>query len=172
MPVRLVTPAADAFEAAGHFRHNRRLSVLARRVAGSAATLLAPDPRLLLGAARAGETLRLGWWSDRFELVARIDASREDFSPVGSGEGALQRSSAALIDWLAGRWPPEAAPATLGIITDGTGVAFAPERPDPFAPGWFGEMAGCRFALREIRPVAGTGPAALLTCRRTSSLIH
>ena len=172
MTVRMIAPAAPTLESAGAFRPNRRLSSLARRVTHSASALLAADRRMLLGVLSEGDRISLGWWNPQFELVARLDASRSDFCPVGTEEGAVQRSSAVLLDWLIGRWPPGAAPARFGIVTDGVGVAFAPERPDPFPPGWFADIASGRYVLREIRPLSPTGSAALLTYQDQGIVLH
>lgn len=143
-------------------RPNRKLTALAHTVADLARPLLPPDQGLFLGIEINGEgVLRLLWWRcDDFRLVAEIAAAPEGFCAPDSEEGALQDAGFELLDYLAGRWPMP--PSGLGVITDGVGVAFAPDRPAPSAEGWLFRQAGNDNSLLAIVPLAPAGPCALL----------
>lgn len=143
-------------------RPNRRLTELAREVARRALPLLPEGAGLFLGLQREGDDLlRLLWWRrDDFRLIAEISASPEGFCPEDSAEGAMQDAAMALLAYLVGRWP--APPAQFGVITDGAGVAFAPEHPAPAGQGWLLRHASGAGTLTAILPLDKEGPCALL----------
>src|SRR3569623_1518384 len=117
----------------------RTLTALAEEVASLARALL-PSPRMFMGLeADATGELCLYWWGADYRQVARISAAPPGFCPVDSPEGRLQVAAAALLAYLAGRWPPP--PRRLGAITDGTGLAFAPDRPSLSEAGWLQRQA-------------------------------
>lgn len=151
-------------------RPNRRLTALAREVARCAQTLLPEGAGLFMGLETdAAGTLHLIWWRrDDFALVAEISASPEAFCPADTDEGALQEAALGLLDYLAGRWP--APPAGYGVITDGTGVAFAPDHPAPSASGWLLRQATGNAPLLAIVALDPSGPCALLAPRPHRSL--
>jgi hypothetical protein len=143
-------------------RPNRRLTALARGVAQCALPLLPTDAGLFLGIETgAAGMLRLIWWRrGDFRQVAEISASPEAFCPEDTHEGALQEAAAELLDYLAARWA--APPAGYGVITDGTGVAFAPGDPAPSSAGWLLRQASGAASLLAIVPLDPAGPCALL----------
>lgn len=145
-------------------RPNRKLTELAQEVARRAQPLLPPGAGLFLGLQQDTEdSLRLIWWHrDDFRLIAQIAASPEAFCPEDTPEGAMQDAATALLAYLAGRWP--APPAQFGVITDGVGVAFAPEQPAPASEGWLLHHASGAGSLTAILPLDREGPCALL-CR-------
>jgi hypothetical protein len=151
-------------------RPNRRLTALAREVARCAQPLLPFGAGLFLGVETdAAGVLRLIWWRrDDFGKVAEISAAPEAFCPEDSDEGALQEASAELLAYLAGRWP--APPRGYGVITDGTGVAFAPDHPAPSAAGWLLRQAAGEASLLAILPLDPAGPCALLGRRQERAL--
>lgn len=143
-------------------RPNRKLTELAQDVARRAGPLLPEGAKLFLGLQRDGdETLRLIWWrGGDFRLIAEISATPEGFCPEDSAEGSMQDAAAALLAYLVGRWP--APPAQFGVITDGVGVAFAPEHPAPASEGWLLRHASGAGGLTAILPLDREGPCALL----------
>ncbi|AJP74445.1 hypothetical protein TS85_11185 [Sphingomonas hengshuiensis] len=152
-------------------RPNRRLTELAQETARCARPLL-PSPELFMGLeiSAAGE-LRLLWWRHQdLGLVAEISASPAGYCPEDSDEGALQDVATALLVYLSGRWPSP--PAGLGVITDGTGVAFAPDHPAPSAPGWLERQASGQSQLLTIVPLDPTGPCALLCGATMATRLH
>jgi hypothetical protein len=151
-------------------RPNRRLTALAREVARCARTLLPEGAGLFMGLeSNAAGVLRLLWWrADDFALVAEISAAPQGFCAADTEEGALQEAGTELLDYLAGRWPSP--PAGYGVITDGTGVAFAPDHPAPSASGWLLRQATGSAPLLAIVALDPQGPCALLGQRHERSL--
>ncbi|WP_213982164.1 hypothetical protein [Sphingomonas sp. dw_22] len=143
-------------------RPNRKLTELAQEVVRCAQPLLPQAAGLFLGLQRdADDTLRLIWWRrDDFRLIAEIAVSTEGFCPEDTAEGAMQDAASALLAYLAGRWP--ATPIQFGVITDGIGVAFAPEHPAPASQGWLLRHASGAASLTAILPLDPEGPCALL----------
>lgn len=141
---------------------NRKLTELAREVVRCARPLLPKGAGMFLGLQfDTQDTLRLIWWRrDDFRLIAEIAASAEGFCPEDTAEGAMQDAATALLSYLAGRWPSP--PAQFGVITDGVGVAFAPEHPAPASDGWLLRHATGAASLTAILPLDGEGPCALL----------
>ena len=151
-------------------RPNRRLTALAREAARRARPLLPEGAGLFMGLEiDAVGALSLIWWrATDFGVVARINATPEAFCPEDTEEGALQEAASELLDYLAGRWP--APPSGYGVITDGTGVAFAPDHPAPSASGWLLRQATTEAPLLAIVALDSTGPCALLAQRPQRSL--
>lgn len=153
-------------------RPNRRLTQLAVEAARCARPLLADDGSLFLGLEiNAVGVLRLLWWRrGDFDLVAEISASPAGYCSEETEEGALQEAATALLTYLAGRWPVP--PVGLGVITDGRGVAFAPENPTLSAPGWLARQAAGLSTLLAIVPLDPTGPCALLSGGIQQASLH
>jgi len=152
-------------------RSNYKLTELAEEMVRCAQPLLPAGGRLFLGLQlEINGSLRMIWWrGDDFRLIAEIDATPEGFCPEDSDEGALQDAASACLTYLAGRWPSPQ--RRLGVITDGTGVAFSPARPAIAEPGGLIDHAGGQAALTANLPLDGEGPCALLcTQPATASL--
>jgi hypothetical protein len=149
-------------------RPNYRLTALTQQVVQLARPLL-PSPRMLIGieAEAAGE-LWLSWWGQDFRQVASIVAIPPGFCPVDSDEGRLQAAAVDLLAYLGGRWPVP--PRRLGAITDGTGLAFAPDHPSLGEPGWLLRQAGGTGGLIAIIPFDSAGPCALLNAGGTAAI--
>ncbi len=153
-------------------RPNRRLTALAQDVARLAQPLLPVGSDLFLGLeATADGQIHLVWWrSQDFKRVATISAAPDAFCPEDSDEGALQDAAAALLDYLAGRWPTP--PAALGVITDGAGVAFAPDHPSPSADSWLLRHATGESTLAMILDLDPAGPCGLLIGGQSTVSFH
>jgi hypothetical protein len=153
-------------------RPNRRLTALAQDVARLAKPLLPEGSDLILGLeATADGQIHLIWWRQRdFKRVAIISAAPEAFCPEGSDEGALQEAAAALLDYLAGRWPSP--PEALGVVTDGLGVAFAPDHPAPSAEGWLLRHAAGESTLAMILDLDPAGSCGLLMGAKMGRMFH
>jgi hypothetical protein len=125
---------------------------LARAVAAASAMLISPGmPELVGMSAKRRGSARVGTCDARFELHACRSTPSHPLSATLNG---LRRDAAALVAMLRPRWPDYARPATLGLVSDGVGVAFSPDDPDPFAPGWVARLAGLEIALVQILPLA------------------
>jgi hypothetical protein len=141
---------------------NRRLTAMAQQVTTLARPLLPQGRRLFLGIELDAEgELKLIWWRQRdYSEAARISAGPEGFCDIDTEEGAIQDAAYELLAYLAGRWPTP--PAALGVITDGTGMAFAPADPVISTPGWLLRRVQDGSALLAILPLDPSGPCALL----------
>ncbi|MBB5710789.1 hypothetical protein [Sphingomonas xinjiangensis] len=148
-------------------RPNRHLTAMAKAVARLARPLLPDESGLLMGLElNASDSLRLIWWKrDDLSVVAQINAQPEGFCPADTEEGALQEAAFDLLEYLGGRWPNP--PETLGVITDGTGVAFSSDHPQPSASGWLMRHVGGAAPLLAIVPLDSQGSCALLACPAT-----
>lgn len=155
-------------------RPNRRLSALAHVVAERARPLIAASGgSSLIGiTAEAGEILRITWWNDRMTVYAELSSNPAAYCDAISAEGALQRSGAALLAYLAGRWPSEAVPPALGVVTDGVGVAFSPCHPSPCEAGWLQRHGSGAARPVAILPFAPGGTGALLAADPHDGLTH
>lgn len=160
--------------------------------------LPAPDPAL---ARHAADLAELGAWllasCDAPLLCVALDPDRrrtprsvvpwgrsltpsEDFArlfqtpshPCRSVVTGLERTADALFRLLVPRWPPFAPPRGLGVITDGTGVAFSPDDPCPLAPGWLARQMRGGGSLTVILPFAPHGCWAALTCPPSDRSVH
>lgn len=153
-------------------RPNRRLTELAQRVATCSRPLLPHGAGLILGVEIDDSgLLRLIWWRARdLKRVAEIGAVADAFCVHDSDEGALQEAGAELLAYLGGRWPNP--PSHFGVITDGTGIAFAPSHPAPSAPGWLLRHAAGAEALLAIVPLDPYGPCALLAGDSSAPHLH
>jgi hypothetical protein len=153
-------------------RPNRRLTGLAQDVARLSRPLLPAGSDLILGieATMDGE-IHLLWWRQRdFKRIATISAAPDAFCPEDSDEGALQEAAAALLDYLAGRWPTR--PEALGVVTDGAGVAFAPDHPAPSAEGWLMRHATGGNTLAMILELDPSGPCGMLNGAHAAGTFH
>ncbi|MBB4840165.1 hypothetical protein HNP52_003257 [Sphingomonas kyeonggiensis] len=153
-------------------RPNRRLTALAQDVARLAQPLLPAGGDLFLGLeATADGQIHLVWWRQHdFKRIATISATPDAFCPEDSDEGALQDAAAALLDYLAGRWPTP--PGALGVITDGVGVAFAPDHPSPSADSWLLRHATGESTLAMILDLDPAGPCGLLIGGQSTGSFH
>lgn len=142
-------------------RPNRTLTALAMQLAEAARPLLPEGAGLFMGIEQCAQRgFRLLWWRGRdLRPVAEITMPPGGSWPEDCAESALHDAGAALLDYLAGRWP--APPAALGVITDGAGVAFVPDHPAPSAPGWLDRVAAGVAVPTMIVPFSAVGPCAL-----------
>ena len=154
-------------------RPNRRLTTLAEITARLARPLLPPRGDLFLSiAATADEVLRLSWWRRDLTACAELSAPSAGFCDEVSAEGQLQRAGAELLDYLSGRWPDNATPDGIGVITDGFGVAFSPKHPSPLVDNWLFRHAAGECGIVTILPLAVSGPCSLLHHPVASACIH
>lgn len=79
---------------------------------------------------------------------------RQDIAPLRNAR-TCERLARQLLERMRQRWPLGMAPTSIGLITDGTGIAIAPEDPWPLAPGWLDRRIarpGSLVALRRFDP--------------------
>ena len=83
--------------------------------------------------------------------------------PALAALAALERSGRLLLAGLLPRWPANARPPSIGVVTDGHGVAFSPDHPSPGSAGWLGWHLGGACAVTTLLPFALTSRWARLT---------
>lgn len=64
---------------------------------------------------------------------------------------SAMRHAHCLLDRLIARWPASVAPMRIGLISDGSGAALAPEDPWPLAPGWIERRLSRPATLMAVR---------------------
>lgn len=117
------------------------LGVHAHEVAELGAWLLASRSAALavipLRSADRDPTKPVLLWNVEGEVQGPLSASLADPSyPFRSVVRAMERAAEALLLALEPRWPCRTPPQGLGVVTDGVGVSFCADDPDPRSPGW------------------------------------
>ena len=128
----------------------------------------AVDPVLIATVcdARAGG-MRLRCW-DR-----GLRARDLPLDPGRRRDHGIIRTATILTELLSVRWPKSARPNRIGVLTDGTGVAVAPEDPCPNQPGWIDRRLADPRGLTALKRFAPDGGLALLQApRRAGAASH
>lgn len=63
---------------------------------------------------------------------------------------------------LAKSWPPHWVPAQLGIMTDGSGIVFSPELPNPEEEHWSLRLLSRDVSIVELLPFIAGSPWSML----------
>lgn len=100
------------------------------------------------------------FWSDRFEIRAAPDYRGPGLADLRSAALALKRAGAEIGALLARRWPPNAVPQTIGVISDGVGMAVSGDHPSALTREWFTDHALARAPVFIILPFDAAGLAA------------
>lgn len=95
-------------------------------------------------------------------------------SPPGSDLdlASLQHAARALLKRLRLRWPAYATPGRLGVVTDGTGLGFAPDDPSPLASEWIARQALGRTGFTEIKPFDPRSAWSMLVDLQAAAAVH
>jgi len=114
--------------------HTHEVAELSAWLLASRGAALAAIP--LRGADRDA-AMPVWLWNVAGEVQGPLSRSLADPSyPFRSVVRALERAAEALLLALEPRWPSRTPPAGLGVVTDGIGVGFCADDPDPRSPGW------------------------------------
>ncbi len=117
---------------------NPSLVRIATRLARHAGPLLLANQALLLSmtADTQDNRARLStcFWDTRCTLALPRSMLRD--RALQRHLAALETAAHLLLEDLIGRWPANAIPPALGILTDGGGVAFSSDHPSPLSPDW------------------------------------
>ncbi|RZT53412.1 hypothetical protein EV283_2667 [Sphingomonas sp. BK036] len=166
MPVRDHRPPTWPVELPGE---TATLVDMARAIAAHAGPVLSPSGSTLL---TLSATTPAGVDPGRIDLACwdgRTPVSAPWCSlAIGGGNcdpalAALEQSGKVLLAGLLPRWPANARPPSIGIVTDGHGVAFSPDHPSPGSAGWLGWQLGGACAVTTLLPFAPTSRWARLT---------
>lgn len=94
-------------------------------------------------------------------------------------DDALRRSLARfeqagrrVLEQLVRRWPANALPPAVGVVTDGTGVGFSPDHPSPMWPDWLTLHLTGACPTTSLLPFAPTGTWARLTAPDADRRLH
>lgn len=70
---------------------------------------------------------------------------------------------------LARSWPPGWVPAKLGVMTDGSGIVFSPELPDPEEERWSERLISKDVCSVELLPFATGSPWSMFNVPASAS---
>ena len=136
----------------------------------AAGRLLAPAQALMadLGAPllsivtdrRTGEVELLPW-SRSFEVGAPIQHEALERPEAAAAALELKARAPIVARHLARRWPANAVPPRIGVVTDGTGVAVSPGHPAALTSAWLSDHAARRAPADALLPFRASGPWAL-----------
>ena len=85
---------------------------------------------------------------------------------------AFEQSGRTLLGDLLQRWPVNARPPALGIVTDGSGVAFSSDHPSPMHADWLAMHMGGRRTTINLLPFSSNSYWARLIAPIRSQRIH
>lgn len=105
-------------------------------------------------------SMRLRCWDRSVrERDIRLDPARRH-------DRHILRAATVLSELLSVRWPEPIRPARIGMLSDGTGVAIAPEDPCPARSGWIARRLADPHGLIALKRFAPDGGLALLQAPR------
>jgi hypothetical protein len=123
-------------------------------LAPASAVAAALGAQLLSLAAAAGEDgASVSAWTG----AATVDLDRKWAARAGCLEelARLEEAGAKVAALLARRWPAEALPPKIALLTDGTGLALCPDHPSGFSAEWLAKHRAGALPLTFILPFAG-----------------
>ncbi len=169
--------AADAFSPlAGPASGETGLLKAARQALAPAAFLLAHfrAPLLTVSARRSGRCTRtrLVLWRDDFSIGGEIEQRISENKMLRDARIALQDHGCALYRELAHRWPANAVPPAIGVVTDGTGMAVSANHPSALSQAWLTEHLANLAPVSVLIPFRAHGPWALLTRSSGAHLLN
>jgi hypothetical protein len=169
LPDRPARPAPDAADPFGCMLLPRGDALLDRIAANFCLAVRplfmvadpAADPLLIatLHGPRAG-AMRLRCWDRSLrERDLTLDPGRRR-------DHDIIRTATILTELISGRWPEPVRPSRIGVLTDGTGVAIAPEDPCPVEPGWIDRRLADPRGLTALKRFSPDGGLAVLQVPR------
>lgn len=141
------------------------------RLLKAARRALPPAQQILDAAARPMLTIAADLGSRRRRI--QVHCWDEQFQadhwtpPIHSEElkrayRVIGRAGMDLARQLARRWPVNAVPGILGVITDGIGIAVSGEYPSALTPAWLHDQVAGRARVYQIIPFGSWAQWALL----------
>jgi hypothetical protein len=139
----------------------------AAELAVHARPLLSASRTTLLGVTRTSANgtprLKVSAWNASGRPVDLFCATDYPTAALRRSTTALHAAGALVIDELIRRWPTNAVPPSVGIITDGTGVAFSADHPSPLAHNWLAQQLGGGGRATTLLAFTPSSPWACLT---------
>lgn len=116
--------------------------------------------------------VRAYYWNGKGHLRALMPALRYMDRSLGRSLTAFEGAGSMLLDDLLQRWPVNACPPAIGIVTDGSGVAFSRDHPSPMHADWLTMHLGGRRKTIDLLPCSPDGYWARLIAPIKSQGIH
>lgn len=105
-------------------------------------------------------------WGNDFSAGEEIGRAAQRDPHLSEIILALRSAGSDLARHLRRRWPANAVPGTIGVVTDGAGVAVFPDHPGALSPDWLRDhLAGIAPATM-LLPFPLHGPWALVSASR------
>lgn len=111
-------------------------------------------------------------WNEQCLPVDMVSAIARAGNALHVALTALEDAGTQLLTDLIRRWPVNALPPIIGIVTDGSGIAFSSEHPSPLSPNWLARHLGGACPTMTLLPFAPTGAWARLTTQIASPHLH
>lgn len=148
----------------------------ARRAIGSAALLLTATGSPLLTIAterhRSGPRTRILCWSDMFELRAEIADCFFADPELRDALATLKGSGGEIALQLSRRWPANAVPRVIGVVTDGIGMAVSGGHPSALSSDWLTDHVTHRARVSMLIPFGENGRRALLARSASAQMLQ
>lgn len=127
---------------------------------------------LLHGSRYRTERPRLTLWNARYAPDRHLLASPRANAALAAWARDIAEVSSPILDYLASRWAPTAAPQRIGFITDGCGLGMSPDDPCPSRPGWLLRQLSGACTMTCLLPFAGGTPWPLIRPIDLAALPH
>jgi hypothetical protein len=139
------------------------LTTAARRLLAPAQALMADlgAPLLSIVTDRRTGAVELLPWDRSFQVGAPIQEQALERPLARAAALELKARAPLVARHLARRWPANAVPPRIGVVTDGTGVAVSPGHPAALTTAWLSDHAARRAPADALLPFHDRGPWAL-----------
>lgn len=110
--------------------------------------------------------IRVLLWGHDFRAGTEITGAAQSDPRLSKAVLALRDAGGDLARHLGRRWPANAVPATIGVVTDGAGVAIFPDHPGALSPDWLQDHLAGIAAASILVPFPAHSPWTLLSADR------
>lgn len=118
------------------------------------------------------ERPRLTLWNARYAPDRDLLALPRANAALAAWARDIAEVSTPVLDYLASRWAPTAAPPRIGFITDGFGLGTSPDDPCPSRSGWLLRQLTGACTLNCLLPFARDTPWPLIRPIDPAALPH
>ncbi|WP_033921448.1 hypothetical protein [Sphingomonas sp. 37zxx] len=164
-----------AWEGIAHLQsQDRALAELARPIAEQARPLLSASRSLLLSitVVHADDQAITMCWNGDIHPVPLEQALEKDSSVLQRSRRLIEAAGRDVLTELSLRWPVNAAPPAMGIVTDGGGVVFSSHHPSPLSPNWLAMHQAGLCAPMILLDFSPEGAWARLTEPMSNTIRH
>jgi hypothetical protein len=111
-------------------------------------------------------------WDRRCAPTSPVATTTNDHDGSSQARSALETMGKLVLADLIRRWPTNACPPYVGVVTDGTGVAFSTDHPSPLTPDWLSLHQARLCPTVTLAPFAPHSFWTLLTAPGSAKRIH